>query len=130
MRRLVLITLLFAFVPSPVTSRGVKEIGPGADWCMAANSLMPGEELRLRPGDYRGPCTLRSGGNDDAPAVISGVPDAERPRIVYESDTDNVVNVYAGGDHQIFLGEVQTAEVYPSEGALLYFRGKYRRLGN
>ena len=41
-----------------------------------------------------------------------------------------IVNVYAGGDHQIFLGEVQTAEVYPSEGALLYFRGKYRRLGN
>lgn len=96
MRRLVLITLLYALIPSPVTSRGVKEIGPGADWCMAANSLMPGEELRLRPGDYRGPCTLRSGGNDDAPMVISGVPDAERPRIVYESDADNVVNVYAG----------------------------------
>ena len=40
-----------------------------------------------------------------------------------------VVNVYAGGDHQIFLGEVQAAEVFEPAGALLYFRGKYRKLG-
>jgi flavin reductase (DIM6/NTAB) family NADH-FMN oxidoreductase RutF len=38
-----------------------------------------------------------------------------------------VKNVYAGGDHQIFLGEVQAAEVLqPEGGALMYFRGKYR----
>jgi flavin reductase (DIM6/NTAB) family NADH-FMN oxidoreductase RutF len=39
-----------------------------------------------------------------------------------------VKNVYAGGDHQIFLGEVQHAEVLQPEGALLYFRGKYHKL--
>jgi flavin reductase (DIM6/NTAB) family NADH-FMN oxidoreductase RutF len=39
-----------------------------------------------------------------------------------------IVNVYAGGDHQVFLGEVQSAEVFRLEGALLYFRGKYQRL--
>jgi flavin reductase (DIM6/NTAB) family NADH-FMN oxidoreductase RutF len=39
-----------------------------------------------------------------------------------------VVNVYDGGDHHIFLGEVQTAEVFQLDGALLYFRGKYRQL--
>ena len=39
-----------------------------------------------------------------------------------------IVNVYAAGDHQIFLGEVRSAEVFRLEGALLYFRGKYQRL--
>jgi flavin reductase (DIM6/NTAB) family NADH-FMN oxidoreductase RutF len=39
-----------------------------------------------------------------------------------------VKNVYAGGDHQIFLGQVMAAEVLHPEGALLYFRGKYHRL--
>ena len=39
-----------------------------------------------------------------------------------------VKNVYAGGDHQIFLGEVMAAEVLHPEGTLLYFRGKYHRL--
>jgi len=39
-----------------------------------------------------------------------------------------VINVYAGGDHQIFLGEVKTAQVFRLDGALLYFRGKYQRL--
>jgi flavin reductase (DIM6/NTAB) family NADH-FMN oxidoreductase RutF len=39
-----------------------------------------------------------------------------------------VKNIYDGGDHHIFLGEVQHAEVFHTEGALLYFRGKYHRL--
>ena len=38
-----------------------------------------------------------------------------------------VKNIYDGGDHHIFLGEVQHAEVFHTEhGPLLYFRGKYR----
>ena len=36
--------------------------------------------------------------------------------------------VYAGGDHQIFVGEVQIAEVLQPEAPLMYFRGKYRRM--
>ena len=41
-----------------------------------------------------------------------------------------VVNVYEGGDHQIFLGEVQNAELLQPDHPLMYFRGTYRRLGN
>ena len=39
-----------------------------------------------------------------------------------------IVAVYAGGDHQIFLGEVKNAEVLLPDHPLLYFRGKYRTL--
>jgi flavin reductase (DIM6/NTAB) family NADH-FMN oxidoreductase RutF len=39
-----------------------------------------------------------------------------------------VVAIYAGGDHQIFLGEVRAAEVLQADRPLLYFRGKYRTL--
>jgi flavin reductase (DIM6/NTAB) family NADH-FMN oxidoreductase RutF len=38
------------------------------------------------------------------------------------------VAVHPGGDHHIFVGEVQHAEVFHLEPPLLYFRGKYRRL--
>jgi flavin reductase (DIM6/NTAB) family NADH-FMN oxidoreductase RutF len=38
------------------------------------------------------------------------------------------VSIYPGGDHQIFLGEVQHAEVLQTDHPLLYFRGKYRHL--
>ena len=96
MRRLLIATLVITLVPCAASPRSVREIGPGVDWCSAANALRPGEELRLRPGEYRGPCVFRSGGGPDAPTVISGVPNAERPRIVYESAEDNVVNIHAG----------------------------------
>jgi flavin reductase (DIM6/NTAB) family NADH-FMN oxidoreductase RutF len=36
------------------------------------------------------------------------------------------VKIYEGGDHQIFLGQVQNAEVLQNDHPLLYFRGKYR----
>jgi len=35
------------------------------------------------------------------------------------------VNIYEGGDHLIFLGEVDNAEVVQPDHPLLYFRGKY-----
>jgi flavin reductase (DIM6/NTAB) family NADH-FMN oxidoreductase RutF len=38
------------------------------------------------------------------------------------------VEMYAGGDHTIFLGRVETAEVLQEQNPLLYFRGKYQRL--
>jgi flavin reductase (DIM6/NTAB) family NADH-FMN oxidoreductase RutF len=70
--------------------------------------------------------------------------DSERPATIYfdgklglpllrnaiaamECDT---VRVYEGGDHQILLGEVQSTEVPQSDPPLLYFRGKYQRLGS
>jgi flavin reductase (DIM6/NTAB) family NADH-FMN oxidoreductase RutF len=36
---------------------------------------------------------------------------------------------YDGGDHLIFVGEVEDGGVSDRPGPLLYFRGKYRRLG-
>ena len=38
------------------------------------------------------------------------------------------VEMYPGGDHFIFLGEVKNAEVLQAGQPLLYFRGKYRKL--
>jgi flavin reductase (DIM6/NTAB) family NADH-FMN oxidoreductase RutF len=38
------------------------------------------------------------------------------------------VEMYPGGDHFIFLGEVKNAEVLHAGQPLLYFRGKYRKL--
>jgi flavin reductase (DIM6/NTAB) family NADH-FMN oxidoreductase RutF len=36
--------------------------------------------------------------------------------------------IYAGGDHQIFLGEVEHADALHPDHPLLYFRGKYERM--
>lgn len=38
-----------------------------------------------------------------------------------------VVSSYIAGDHTIFLGEVQSAELFPGE-PLLFFRSQYRQL--
>jgi flavin reductase len=39
----------------------------------------------------------------------------------------NVVTTYVAGDHTIFVGEVESVEVYEGE-PLLYLRGDYRRV--
>jgi flavin reductase (DIM6/NTAB) family NADH-FMN oxidoreductase RutF len=39
----------------------------------------------------------------------------------------NVVASYVAGDHTIFLGEVESTEIFDGE-PLLYFRGGYRRM--
>ena len=68
--------------------------------------------------------------------------DAERPQSIYFDGKlgmpllksalsvmeCKVVEVYAAGDHQIFLGEVENAELLQPDHPLLYFRGKYRTL--
>ncbi len=40
------------------------------------------------------------------------------------------VQQFDGGDHVIFLGEVENAGVGDASDPLLYFRGRYRQLGN
>lgn len=40
-----------------------------------------------------------------------------------------VVASYTAGDHTIFLGEVQSAELFPGE-PLVFFRSKYRQLAS
>src|SRR5205823_4390226 len=39
-----------------------------------------------------------------------------------------IAEIYKGGDHLIFVGEVQHAEVLSAGQPLLYFRGKYHLL--
>ncbi len=75
---------------------GAAEIGPGDDLCVAINQLSPGEELRLRPGDYPGPCVIRRGGAPDMPTTIAAADPQQRPRIVYDGVTANVFEVRAG----------------------------------
>jgi flavin reductase (DIM6/NTAB) family NADH-FMN oxidoreductase RutF len=39
------------------------------------------------------------------------------------------IDIYPGGDHQIFLGKVTAGEVLDDKtGALVYFRGRYRQV--
>ena len=78
------------------------EIGPEADLCAEINALAPGDELVLRPGEYRGPCTVRRGGLPGAPRVIRAKDLADRPRIVYGGATANVLDVKA--DHVTIRG--------------------------
>ena len=54
-----------------------------------------------------------------------GMPLLKNALAVMECET---VEIYSGGDHLIFLGEVKDAEVLHIGQPLLYFRGKYRTL--
>lgn len=54
-----------------------------------------------------------------------GVPLLRNALAVMECET---VKIYEGGDHQIFLGEVQSVDLLQADHPLLYFRGKYQRL--
>jgi hypothetical protein len=78
------------------------EIGPEGNLCAAINALQPGEELSLRPGDYRGPCSIRQGGRPGQPVVIRAADPGQRPRVVYGGGTSNVFNVHA--DHVVIRG--------------------------
>ncbi|HWN15453.1 MAG TPA: right-handed parallel beta-helix repeat-containing protein [Candidatus Dormibacteraeota bacterium] len=81
---------------------GAAEIGPEDDFCGAVNQLQPGDELRLRPGDYQGPCVIRRGGAPGAPTTIAAADPQQRPRILYDGITANVLEVRAG--HLVIRG--------------------------
>ena len=51
-----------------------------------------------------------------------GVPLIKNSLAVMECKT---IQIYEGGDHLIFLGEVDNAELLQPDHPLLYFRGKY-----
>ena len=78
------------------------EIGPEDDFCGAVNQLQPGDELRLRPGDYQGPCVIRRGGSPGAPTTIAAADPQQRPRILYDGITANVLEVRTG--HLVIRG--------------------------
>jgi hypothetical protein len=83
-------------LPSLARAAVAAEIGPGADLCARINALAPGEELVLRPGDYRGPCTIVRGGTAEAPVLIRAADPEHPPRIVYGGASSNVFSVKAG----------------------------------
>lgn len=89
----------WATVPPPA---GAMEIGPEDDFCAAANALPPGGELVLRPGDYRGPCTILKGGSAGAPVVIRAADLEHRPHLVYTGRLANVLDIKA--DHVTIRG--------------------------
>lgn len=56
-----------------------------------------------------------------------GMPLLRNSLAVMECET---VDIYPGGDHLIFVGEVKNAELLQPDHPLLYFRSKYSRLRN
>ena len=101
--RLVLVALALAAGGAVASApAGAAEIGPEDDFCAAANALPPGGELVLRPGDYRGPCTIVKGGSPGAPVVIRAADLQHRPHLVYTGRLANVLDVKA--DHVTIRG--------------------------
>ncbi len=78
----------------PAAARAL-EIGPESDLCAAIRALPPGEELVLRPGDYRGGCKLRRGGESGRPLVIRSVDPDHRARLVYPGQPVNLLEIRA-----------------------------------
>jgi hypothetical protein len=91
-RALILAAILCALPPANGTA---VETGHPDDFCAQINALAPGDELVLRPGEYRGPCTIRTGGLPGKPIVVRGQSPTHRPRIVYEGRSSNVIDVKA-----------------------------------
>ena len=79
------------------SSVGARLIGPDENFCRAINDPSSGDEILLRPGEYRGPCVIRRGGTPDRPLVIQAQEPNRRPRIIYDGDRANVLEIRA--DH-------------------------------
>jgi hypothetical protein len=69
--------------------------GRPGDLCARINALAPGGELALPPGDYAGPCAIRTGGLPGQPIVVRAQIPGQRPRIVYDGRRSNVIDVRA-----------------------------------
>ena len=90
-----LVTTALVSVMLAPTPTAAREIGPEADFCSVLAGLPQGEELVLLPGDYQGPCVIRRSGEAGTPLVIRAADPGNRPRIVYEGRTSNVIEVRA-----------------------------------
>ena len=105
---------------------GVPEVADGndrpGDFCTLINALSPGGELVLPPGDYAGPCAIRTGGLPGQPIVIRAQLPGQRPRIVYDGRRSNVIDVRA--DHVTIRGlafgptheDIDGVRIYAREG--------------
>ena len=98
-RALVLVVILCGTPPARGTAA---EIGHPNDFCAQINALPPGGEVVLPPGEYRGPCTIRTSGLPGRPIVVRGQTPTQRPRIVYDGSRSNVIDVKA--DHVTIRG--------------------------
>ena len=103
--------------PSRVAAR---EIGPEANLCAEINSLSPGEELVLRPGEYRGPCAIRRGGEAGAPVTIRAADLEHRPRVVYGGSAANVLEIRAS---HIRVRGLEFGPTQPDVDAVRIFSG-------
>jgi len=91
--------LLFLTVHRQVVAM---EIGPNDDFCRVINDPMAGNEVILGPGNYYGSCMIHRGGETDRPLIIRAKEEADRPRIIYNGHTANVLEVWA--DHIVIKG--------------------------
>ena len=97
---------------------------PG-DLCAQINALAPGGELALPPGDYAGPCAIRTGGLPGQPIVVRAKIPGQRPRIVYDGRRSNVIDVRA--DHVTIRGlafgptheDIDGVRVYARDGVIV-----------
>src|SRR5688572_12370350 len=94
-----IVLLLILFFPG--ASMG-KTIGPETNFCVEINALQPGDELFLRGGKYKGPCSISRGGTPDAPIIIRAENLSDPPWIIYEGRSTNVINIRA--DYVIVRG--------------------------
>lgn len=106
-----------AVAPSRVAAR---EIGPDANLCAEINSLSPGEELVLRPGEYQGPCAIHRGGKAGAPVTIRPADLEQRPRVVYGGATTNVLEIRAS---HVRVRGLELGPTLPNVDAVRIFSG-------
>lgn len=78
------------------------DLSPGDPWCATLAAAAPGDVLRLAPGEYDGPCTLSVGGAPDLPVTLEAADATDRPHIVYDGATSNVLDVLAS--HVVLRG--------------------------
>lgn len=87
----------------PVAAEGAaREVGPEDQFCRVINDPASGDEIELLPGDYRGPCMIRRGGTAERPLIVRAQLQTQPPRIVYEGDRANVIEIRA--DHVTLQG--------------------------
>jgi hypothetical protein len=118
-RALALAALLGGASGAPIVAA---DNGRPADLCTQINALAPGGELALPPGDYAGPCAIRTGGLPGQPIVVRAQIPGQRPRIVYDGRRSNVIDVRA--DHVTIRGlafgptheDIDGVRVYARDG--------------
>jgi hypothetical protein len=102
-------------------AREIREIGPEADLCATINSLEPGGELVLRPGEYPGGCTVRQGGLPGMPTLIRAKDMENRPRILGAERHSNIFTLRA--DHLTFRGLDLGPSRWNEDGFRIHSRG-------